>query len=156
MQGTPTWLEMQLVEGCLWDGPGDLHLLVLMTLWIFPFGYGLDLVTCFHQTEYGKSDELSPLLLGYNKIMASPLPSLSFSLLASSEGSQLLLLTVPWIGPCVKGLMSLANMQWGPEFCPKPSRGACLRIPWWAFRWLHSGWHLGCGLWRNPEPKAPT
>ena len=47
-------------------GPNDPHLLVFICLCSpSPFVCGLDVVTCFYQREYGKSDGMSLLKLGY-------------------------------------------------------------------------------------------
>lgn len=61
---------------------------------------GLDLVTHFYQTEYGKSDGLSRLRLGYQKTLASVLGAVS---LALSNGGQLLSFELLYVEAQVSG-----------------------------------------------------
>lgn len=89
-----------------------------------PFQCGLNLLTHFWWTEYGRSDGVTVPRLGYKKIIACILDVLSCapSFLEPScwRKYAAILCIALWRDPHGRELMNLVNSQWAPEACQQP------------------------------------
>lgn len=117
----------------------------------------LNLVTCFQLTGSHKSERMQHLRLGYKNTVTSFLPF--FPLWAFVLGKPAAIFWVAlWRGPCVKGLIYLANSQGESEALPvtiwMSLEADCPTVKPWGDCSL--GWHFDDSLVKDLRKRQPA